>query len=486
MIENFINSVRNVFAVADLRKRVFFTLAMLAVYRLGSHVRTPGIDPDALSALWTTGELQRSLYGVMDLFSGGNFRVVSIFALGITPYITSSIILQLMTVVSTRLKALQEEGEMGRRKINQYTRYLTVVLCSVQAGGIAFWLQHQQTGSGSLVPNPGFGFLATTILTLTTGTTFIMWLGEQITDRGVGNGISLIIFAGIVLRLPSGVLQVYGKLTGGGTGQALGVIALVVACILVIAGIVFVERGFRKIPINHARRMVGRQSIPQQQTHMPLKVNMGGVIPVIFAASMIALPQTAVGFLGGANAAQEGGWKGWLVDFFSKVGGGQGHPLYMLIYSAAIIFFTFFYVTIIFNTDEVADNLRKNGAFIPGIRPGKRTAEYLNDILERLTTVGAVYLAAVALLPQIMLQGIQFQYIPAIGPWIDGVLRSNPLTEWLTKGIGIQFAFGGTSLLIVIGVAMDTMNQIESQLIMRHYDGFLGARGRRIRGRRAL
>jgi preprotein translocase subunit SecY len=483
MIENFINSVRNIFAVPDLRKRVFFTLAMLAVYRVGSHVRTPGIDPDALAALWNTGDLQRSLAGVMDLFSGGNFKVVSIFALGITPYITASIILQLMTVVSPRLKALQEEGELGRRKITQYTRYLTVVLCAVQSFGIAYWLQNQQTASGSLVRNPGLGFLAMTMLTLATGTTFIMWLGEQITERGVGNGISLIIFAGIVLRLPSAAQIMYEKLTGGGTGTALGVLALLLAMVFVIAGIVFVERGFRKVPINHARRMVGRQSIPQQQTHMPLKVNMGGVIPVIFASSILAFPQTILGFVG-TDPTQTTGWRSWLSRFAIEIG-GQGHPLHYLIYSAAIIFFTFFYVSIIFNTDEVANNLRKNGAFIPGIRPGKRTADHLNEILTRLTTVGAVYLALVALLPQFLLQGFQFQYLPIIGPSIDNVLRSNPLTSWVTTGIGVNFMFGGTSLLIVIGVAMDTMNQIESQLIMRHYDGFLGPRGRRLRGRRS-
>jgi len=483
MIENFINSVRNIFAVPDLRRRVFFTLAMLAIYRIGSHVRTPGIDPDALAALWNTGDLQRSLAGVMDLFSGGNFKVVSIFALGITPYITASIILQLMTVVSPRLKALQEEGELGRRKITQYTRYLTVVLCSVQSFGIAYWLQNQQTASGSLVNNPGVGFMAMTMLTLATGTTFIMWLGEQITERGVGNGISLIIFAGIVLRLPSATQIIYEKLTSGGTGTALGVIALLIIMVLVIAGIVFVERGFRKVPINHARRMVGRQSIPQQQTHMPLKVNMGGVIPVIFASSILAFPQTILGFIG-TDPAQTTGWRAWLARFAVEIG-GQGHPLHYLIYSAAIIFFTFFYVSIIFNTDEVANNLRKNGAFIPGIRPGKRTADHLNEILTRLTTVGAIYLAMVALLPQFLLQGFQFQYIPLIGPSIDNVLRSNPLTSWLTTGIGVNFFFGGTSLLIVIGVAMDTMNQIESQLIMRHYDGFLGPRGRRLRGRRS-
>jgi preprotein translocase subunit SecY len=484
MIENFFNSIRNIFAVPDLRKRVFFTLAMLAVYRIGSHVRTPGIDPVALARLWETGELHRSLYGVLDLFSGGNFKVVSIFALGITPYITASIILQLMTVVSARLKALQEEGELGRRKITQYTRYLTVVLCAVQSFGIAYWLQNQQTPTGALVPDPGPGFLAMTMLTLATGTTFIMWLGEQITERGVGNGISLIIFAGIVLRLPSALNEVYDKLIGGGTGQALGVIALLIGMVLIIAAIVFVERGFRKIPINHARRMVGRQSIPQQQTHMPLKVNMGGVIPVIFASSILVFPSTILGFIGSTDPTAAG-WKGWLARFAQDLG-QSSHPMHLLLYSAAIMFFTFFYVSIIFNTDEVANNLRKNGAFIPGIRPGKRTSDYLNDILTRLTTVGALYLALVAMLPQIMIAGIAFQYVPWIGQTIDEFLRSTPVTSWLATGMGIQFMFGGTSLLIVIGVAMDTMNQIESQLIMRHYDGFMGPRGRRLRGRRAM
>ncbi len=484
MIENFFNSVRNVFAVPDLRRRVLFTLAMLAVYRIGSHVRTPGIDPVVLAGLWETGTMHRSLAGVMDLFSGGNFKVVSIFALGITPYITASIILQLMTVVSARLKALQEEGDLGRRKITQYTRYLTVVLCAVQSFGIAYWLQNQATGSGTLVYNPGPGFIAMTMLTLATGTTFIMWLGEQITERGVGNGISLIIFAGIVLRLPSTVQEIFDKLAGGGTGQAVGVILLIVAMVLVIAAIVFVERGFRKIPINHARRMVGRQSIPQQQTHMPLKVNMGGVIPVIFASSILAFPQTILGFIG-TDPTQTEGWKAWLGRLATEMG-GQGHPLHYLIYAAAIMFFTFFYVSIIFNTDEVANNLRKNGAFIPGIRPGKRTSDYLNEILTRLTTAGALYLTLVALLPQFILSGFQFQYLPFIGQSVDNLLRSNPLTSWVTTGIGVDFYFGGTSLLIVIGVAMDTMNQIESQLIMRHYDGFLGPRGRRLRGRRSF
>ena len=484
MLENFINSIRNVLAVPDLRKRILFTLAMLAVYRIGSHVRTPGIDAVALANLWNTGELQRSLAGVLDLFSGGNFKVISIFALGIMPYITASIILQLMTTVSARLKALQEEGELGRRKITQYTRYLTVILCSVQSFGIAYWLQNQQTNGASLVPNPGLGFIVLTMLTLTTGTTFIMWLGEQITERGVGNGISLIIFAGIVIGLPRGIETMYEKLVNASTTTALGVIALVVAMFFIMAAIVFVERAFRKVPINHARRMVGRQSIPQQQTHMPLKVNIGGVIPVIFAASILAFPQTILGFIGAVDATQ-GGWKGWLADFAQQLG-SSSHPLHMLIYASAIVFFTFFYVSIVFNTDEVANNLRKNGAFIPGIRPGKRTADYLNEILTRLTTVGAIYLAVICLLPQVMLGGFQVQYIPWIGTWLDGLITSNPLTSWVTTGVGVNFYFGGTSLLIVVGVAMDTMNQVESQLIMRHYDGFLGPRGRRLRGRRGL
>jgi preprotein translocase subunit SecY len=484
MFENFLNSVRNIFIVPELRKRILFTLAMLAVYRIGSHVRTPGIDPDALKQLWDTGELQRSLVGVLDLFSGGNFKVVSIFALGITPYITASIILQLMTVVWGRLKALQEEGELGRRKITQYTRYLTVVLCAVQSFGIAAWLKGQASGVGPLVPDAGWSFIPMTMLTLATGTTFIMWLGEQITERGIGNGISLIIFAGIVLRLPSASKAVYDKLIDGGTGQALGVIALLIVMVLVIAAIVFVERGFRKIAINHARRMVGRQSIPQQQTHMPLKVNMGGVIPVIFASSILAFPQTILGFFGGTNIADAGPIKAWLIRFAQELG-QTSHPLHMFIYATAIIFFTFFYVSIIFNTDEVSNNLRKSGAFIPGIRPGKSTSDYLSDILTRLTTVGAIYLALIALLPGILLQGIQISAIPFIGESIDSVLRQTPLTSWITTGIGLQFFFGGTSLLIVIGVAMDTMNQIESQLIMRHYDGFLGPRGRRLRGRRS-
>jgi preprotein translocase subunit SecY len=478
MIENFFNSIRNVFAIPDLRKRILFTLGVLAIYRVGSHIRVPGIDPVKLDELWQ--QVASSLLGVLDLFSGGNFRNVSILALGIMPYITASIILQLMTVVSPRLKAVQEEGEMGRRKINQWTRYLTVGLCLFQTIGIAYWLQ----GQAGLVYNPGIWFVALTSLTLTTGTTFIMWLGEQITDRGVGNGISLIIFAGIVIGLPSAVQQIYEKAMAGGTQMALGMILLVLGMVAVIATIVFFERGLRKIPINHARRQIGRTAVPMQQTNMPLKVNMGGVIPVIFAASILAFPQTIANFipadLFGIDLMPV---KDVLTEIVNQMGGG-GHPIYMLVDAAAIIFFTFFYVSIIFDTNEVAKNLRKHGQFIPGIRPGTRTSEYLYGIIKRLTTVGAIYLALLSLLPQIMIQGIAFQQLGSIGQWIDDTLRSNLATAWIATGMGLNFRFGGTSLLIVIGVAMDTMQQIEAQLIMRHYDGFLGPGGRRLRGRR--
>ncbi len=478
MIENFLNSIRNVFSVPDLRKRVLFTLAMLAVYRVGSHVRVPGIDPEKLAELWQS--VASSLLGVLDLFSGGNLQKISIFALGIMPYITASIILQLMTVVSPKLKAIQEEGEMGRRKMNQWTRYLTVILGLIQTITIASFLESQP----GLVNNPGIGFIALTSLTLTTGTIFIMWLGEQITERGVGNGISLIIFAGIIIGAPRAAVQIYEKATEGGTQTALGMIFLLVGMIGIIAAIVFMERGLRKIPINHARRTVGRATVPMQQTTMPLKVNMGGVIPVIFAASIMAFPQTLANLIPSSvfgfdlTSVQQ-----FLTTVVQDLGGG-GHPLYMLLDVVAIIFFTFFYVSIIFNTDEVADNLRKHGQFIPGIRPGKRTADYLNGILTRLTTVGAIYLAVLVLIPQIMIQGVAFQQIPGIGPGIDEWLRSNIVTSWIATGMGLNFRFGGTSLLIVVGVAMDTMQQVEAQLIMRHYDGFLGPGGRRLRGRR--
>ncbi|MEW6731583.1 MAG: preprotein translocase subunit SecY [Acidobacteriota bacterium] len=465
MLEQFFNSIRNIFSIPDLRKRVLFMLGMLVVYRIGSHIRTPGIDPDRLAQVWS--QIAGSLVGVLDLFTGGNFRIVSIFALGITPYITSSIILQLLTVVFPALKKIQEEGELGRRKITQYTRYGTIVLSAVQSAFIAMWLQSQP---GLVIGSGGVAFVLMTMLTLTTGTAFIMWLGEQITERGIGNGISLLIFAGIVLGLPNACRQIYERVKDMDPASTLGVLLLLVGMLAITAAIVFVERGQRKISINYAKRMIGRKMMGGQSTHMPLRVNMGGVIPVIFASSILTFPQTIAQFI------QYEPLQRLLNDF------GSGHPLYMLLFTAGVMFFTFFYVSIIFNTDEVAENLRKHGGFIPGIRPGKRTADYLNTILTRLTVVGAIYLAIVALIPQILLSGIMVNKIPGIGEWLYSVFTSNPATGWIVSGFGFQFYFGGTSLLIVIGVAMDTVNQIESQLIMRHYEGFL--KKGRIRGRR--
>ena len=464
MFDQIFNSFRNVFSVPDLRKRILFTLGMLLVYRIGSHIRTPGINPDKLSELWR--ELQGSLVGVLDLFSGGNFRVVSIFALGITPYITSSIILQLMTVVWPYLKKLSEEGELGRRKINQYTRYLTIVLSLVQSFTIAMWLK----GRPGLVYDGGsVWFILGTMLTLSTGTAFIMWLGEQITERGIGNGISLLIFAGIVLRLPS-IMQQLAERAKSDPTSALSVVVLIGAMVLIVAGVVFMERGQRRVSIHFARRQVGKQQVGGQATYMPLKVNMAGVIPVIFASSILTFPQTLGQFL----------HYDWVQKASQMM--RSGHPLYDLIFVSAIFFFTFFYVSVIFNTDEVSENLRKQGGFVPGIRPGKKTADYLNTILTRLTIVGALYLAVICIIPQFVITGIEVQEIPFIGEKLYALLTSNPVTGWIPKGMGFSFYFGGTSLLIVVGVAMDTVSQIESQLIMRNYEGFL--KKNRVRGRR--
>jgi preprotein translocase subunit SecY len=470
-MEKFFAAVRNMFNVPDLRRRIFFTLGLLAVYRLGAHVSAPGVDPEKLKQVW--GQVAGTLLGVLDLFSGGNFRVISVFALGVTPYITASIILQLMTVVSPQLKKLQEEGEMGRQKINQWTRYLTVGLCSIQTGFVAHWLQLNGVGANT------WGFLLTTILTLTTGTIFVMWLGEQITERGIGNGISLLIFSGIVIGLPRGVQQVVERLRGGDTLEALGVVGLVVALVLVIAFIVFVEAARRKVPVSYAKRHVGRQVVGGQQTTMPLKVNMGGVIPVIFASSVLSMPQSLFAAL--PPSAPETFW-GKIHTFFQTFHASD--PYYELIFISLIVFFTFFYVSIVFNVEEVADNLRKHGGFMPGIRPGRATAEYLNSILTRLTIVGAVYLAIVAFIPQFMLSGYKVASLPLIGRWLDTFVSRTPGLSWIPTGMGYQFYFGGTSLLILVGVAMDTVSQIEAQLVMRNYEGFLGGGGR-LRGRRS-
>jgi preprotein translocase subunit SecY len=372
-----------------------------------------------------------------------------------------------MTSVYPALKKIQEEGEMGRQTINRYTRYLAAVLCLVQGLTIAKWLSGQP---GLVIGGNTAWFLFTATLTMVTGTMFIMWVGEQITERGIGNGISLLIFAGIVVGIPNAVNQLYSKITD--PQSALFVVVLLAVMILVTAAVVFFERGTRKLLTNHTRRQVGKQMMQAQSSHMPLKVNIAGVIPVIFASSILAIPQT-LSFLGN--------W-GWLQRVNNALSGG--HPVYMILFIAGIILFAFFYVSIVFNSDEVAENMRKQGSFFPGIRPGKRTADYLNDILVRLTTVGAIYLVIVCLIPQIMISGFKVQAIPFIGEWLYNLISNIPGLSWITSGLGISFYFGGTSLLIVVGVAMDLISQLESQLVMRNYDGFLGPRGGRLRGRR--
>ena len=461
-------SLKNIFAVADLRKRVLFTLGLLAVYRVGGHIPTPGINPEALAAL--VDQAKNTMFGLYDMFSGKNLSQMTIFALGIMPYISSSIILQLLTVVWPYLERLSKEGELGRRKITQYTRYGTILLSVVQALGIAYFLEKNTGIAGGLplVYSPGWSFRLLTVLTLTTGTTFIMWLGEQITERGIGNGMSLIIFAGIVVNLPRAVITTMEQLR---TGQ-MGIVRLLLLIVLmfgVIAAIVFVERGHRRVTVQYAKRVVGRRMYGGSSTHIPLKVNTGGVIPVIFASSILAFPGTL------APLIQEGGRLGWLKRPIEQI--APGMPLHDLLYVAGIIFFCYFYTAIIFNPDDVAENMRKYGGFIPGIRPGKRTAEYIDTILTRITLVGAVYLAIVAILPQFLISGFKVAPIPFIGERLDAALP-----RFITEGMNVSFYFGGTSLLIIVGVAMDTVQQVESQLIMRHYDGFM--KKTRIRGRR--
>ncbi|HEY6844972.1 MAG TPA: preprotein translocase subunit SecY [Terracidiphilus sp.] len=464
MLEKFLN----IFRIPDLRKRVLFTLAILAVYRLGSHIPTPGVNAHQLELLFN--QQSGSALGLMDLFGGGNLRRMTVFALGIMPYITASIIFQLLTVVYEPLARIQKEGELGRRKITQWTRYMTVILGALQSIGIAAILTKQ-----GLVLNPGIGFSLMTIVTLTTGTAFIMWLGEQITDRGIGNGMSLLIFAGIVAGLPRGVIELYQKVQSNAWGSftIIAVVLLVVFMAAVVGFIVFVERSERRIPIQSARRIVGRRMMGGQSSHLPLKVNSGGVMPVIFASSILSAPllfsqmewiqnpQTAF-----ARAVE------------SAVQALQpGYPWYELLYVLGIIFFAYFYISIVMKPDDIADNFRKSGSFIPGIRPGKRTSDFINDILTRITLVGALYLIVISLVPTFLLSGIRFDKVWLIGRAFES------LPTWTTHGLGVNFYFGGTSLLIVVGVAMDTVNQIESQLIMRHYDGF-SPRSGRIRGRK--
>jgi preprotein translocase subunit SecY len=460
-----LDTLRNLFAVADLRNRVLFTLGMLAVYRVGNFIPTPGVNSEALRIM--SEQAQNSMFGLYDMFTGGSLSRVTIFALGVMPYISSSIILQLLTVVWPYLERLSKEGELGRRKITQYTRYLTLVLAMVQSLGIAIFLERQTEIAGGLplVYETGWAFRLGCMLTLTTGTMFIMWLGEQITERGIGNGMSLIIFAGIVVNFPRAV---FGTIEQMQTGQ-IGLITmafLVVMMVGVIAAIIYVERGQRRITVQYAKRVVGRRQYGGSSTHIPLKVNTGGVIPVIFASSILTFPTMLSGL------ATPGGWADAAIRQIN-----YGMPLYNLLYVLSIIFFAYFYTAIIFNPDDVSENMRKYGGFVPGIRPGKRTAEYIDTILARITIVGAVYLAMVAILPEFLLTGFKVAPIPFIGESLDAALP-----RFVTQGLNVQFFFGGTSLLIVVGVAMDTVNQVESQLIMRHYDGFM--KKTRIRGRR--
>jgi len=459
------DSLKNIFTVSDLRNRVLFTLGLLAVYRVGHNITVPGVNLVALAEM--ARQLQGTMFGLYDMFSGGNLSRVTIFALGIMPYISASIILQLLTVVWPYLERLSKEGELGRRKITQYTRYGTILLSVVQALGIAIFLERQTKIAGGLplVISPGLGFRLMTVLTLTTGTCFIMWLGEQITERGIGNGMSLIIYAGIVVGLPRAVLQTFDQMRTGQIGL-IRILFLIVLMAFVVAAIVFVERGHRRVTVQYAKRVVGRRMYGGSSTHIPLKVNTGGVIPVIFASSILAFPATIA-------SAFKGGVGEWLTTSL-----GPGMPLYNLLYVVGIIFFTYFYTAIIFNPDDVAENMRKYGGFVPGIRPGKRTAEYIDTILTRITLAGAVYLALIALLPQWLISGFKVAPIPFIGEWLDA-----SLPRVITEGMNVPYYFGGTSLLIVVGVAMDTVQQVESQLIMRHYDGFM--KKTRIRGRRA-
>jgi preprotein translocase subunit SecY len=459
-----LQSFANIFSVPDLRKRVLFTFLLLAVYRLGAHVPTPGIDPEAINAYFKASA--GSIFGFLDIFSGGALRRLSVFALGIMPYISSSIILQLLTVVWPYLEKLSKEGEMGRKKITQYTRYGTVLLSFIQASGIALWLEKQTAPGGApLVPHTGWAFRLMTVLTLTTGTIFIMWLGEQITERGIGNGISLIIFAGIVANLPQAIFGLFGQIRNG-TISILTLIGVLAFMVAIVALVVFVERAQRRIPVQYAKRVVGRRVYGGQNTYLPLRVNTGGVIPIIFAISILSLPS----YLAQISDAD------WMKRAATSL--SMGHPLYLLLYAAGILFFCYFYTSIVFNPTDTADNMRKYGGFIPGIRPGKKTADYIDTVLSRITIVGAAYLAFVALLPDILNNGLKVQGIPGIGPWIDAALP-----RFLTQGFGFNFYFGGTSLLIVVGVAMDTVQQVESKLVEHHYTGFL--KKSRIRGRRS-
>jgi preprotein translocase subunit SecY len=428
-----IGGFQNIPKIPELKRRILFSLAMLAVYRLGCHIPTPGIDAAAMAAFF--GSKQGTLFGLFDMFSGGALKRMSVMALGIMPYISAAIIIELLEVVVPYLEKLKKEGEQGRKKITQYTRYGTVFLCIIQGFGIAVGLERMSSPGGAMVvPVGGWGFRILTVMTLTAGTTFLMWLGEQITERGIGNGISLIIFAGIVARFPVAVANTFRLI---GTGEITPFfMALIVALMIAVIGvIVFVEMGQRRIPVQYAKRVVGRKMYGGQSTHLPLKVNTAGVIPPIFASSIIMFPATIANFL----STNQLPWLQHIVGYLAP-----GHVIYITVYVAFIFFFCYFYTAVHFNPVEVADNMKRYGGFVPGIRPGKNTADYIDRVLTRITFSGAIYVSAVCVLPQILIYKLN-----------------------------VPFYFGGTALLIVVGVAMDTMNQIESHMLTRHYEGFM-------------
>jgi preprotein translocase subunit SecY len=416
--------------IPELQRRILYTFLLLAVYRIGVYIPTPGIDNTALLAFFE--QARGSMFGLMDMFAGGAFSNFSIFALGIMPYISSSIILQLLTVAIPHLERLSKEGETGRRKITQYTRYGTVLLSMIQGFGIAYGFQHMTAPSGApIVLQSGFSFVIMTVITLTSGTAFIMWLGETITEKGIGNGISLIIFAGIVCRMPAAIGGTF-RLFSAGELNIFVLLFLLIMMIAVIGVIVFVEGGQRRIPVSYAKRIVGRKMYGGQTTHLPLKINSAGVIPPIFASSVIMFPATI------ANFAPQG----WIKDIASYL--MPGRLGYEVLYVVFIFFFCFFYTAVTFKPDDVAENMKKFGGYVPGIRPGKKTAEYIEDILEKLTFSGAIYVSVVCVLPSVLI-----------------------------SQLNTPFYFGGTSLLIVVGVAMDTASQIESHLLTRQYEGFM-------------
>lgn len=426
----------------ELKKRIWFTLGALIVYRLGTYIPLPGIDPTILHDIFESQS--GGVLGMFDMFSGGALRRMTIFALNIMPYISASIIMQLLTAVSPQMEALKKEGEAGRKKINQYTRYGTVLLAAVQGYGIAVGLEGMQSSAGgSAVMDPGLFFRATTVITLVGGTMFLMWLGEQITQRGVGNGISLIIFSGIVANIPRSLASTF-ELGRTGALPTILILGLMVMAVVVIAGIVFMERAQRRILIQYPKRQHGNKMFGGESSHLPLKINTSGVIPPIFASSLLLMPLTLTGFVGG-NSPE------WLQTVSALLGRGQ--PLFLVLYVTLIVFFAFFYTAVVFNPQETADNLKKYGGFVPGIRPGKNTSDYLDYVLTRLTVIGAAYLSVVCILPEIL------------------------ISQW-----AVPFYFGGTSLLIAVTVTMDTVSQIQSHLLAHQYEGLI--KKSKLRGRR--